>query len=269
MLYAGRLVIVRAGQWFSEVYSFREVLFHLLARDLKLKYKRTALGYLWSLLNPILQLVLLGTVFSHVVRWQIKDYTLFLFSGLLVWNFFSTALISGAYAYLENEHFIRKIYLPKLMFPLSKVLFRLVDFLFSLLALSMLGWVLGYSLRPTMIWLPPAVLLLFFFVLGLSVVAAVLTAYFRDVQYLIQVGLQMLYFASPILYSIDIMPVHLQWVLRANPLCAFLLLFQEIIYVGQVPTLQQWGFAAGMTLLSMATGCLVLLYTEHKLVFRL
>jgi len=199
----------------------------------------------------------------------VKDYTLFLFSGLLVWNFFSTALIVGSYSFLENEHFIRKIYLPKLLFPLSKVLYRLVDFLFSLMALSLLGWVLGYSLRPTMIWLPPAIVLLFFFVLGLSLIGAVLTAYFRDVQYLIQVGLQMLYFASPILYPIEMMPENLRWVLQANPLCSFLLLFQEIIYVGQAPSLVQWGMATGMTLAAMGIGCLVLFYTEHKLVFRL
>jgi len=251
------------------VYDFREVLWHILARDLKVKYKRTALGYLWSLLNPILQLVLLGTVFSHVVRWQVKDYTLFLFAGILVWNFFSTGLISGSYSYLENEHFIRKIYLPKLLFPLSKVLFRLIDFMFSLLALSMLGWVLGYSLRPTMVWLPPAVVLLFMFVLGLSMIGAVLNVYFRDFQYLLNVGLQMLYFASPILYPIEIMPAHLQWILKANPLCAFLILFQEIIYAGHNPSLYQWGMAAGMSLAAMGLGCLVLFSTEHKLVFRL
>ncbi len=241
----------------------------MLSRDLKVKYKQTALGYLWSLLNPILQLALLGTVFSHVVKWQTKDYTLFLFSGILVWNFFSSSLMLGAFCYIESEHFIRKIYLPKLLFPLNKVLFRMVDFLFSLVALSLLALVMGYTLRPTMVLLPPAIVLLFFFVLGLSVVAGVLTVYFRDVQYLINVGLQMLYFASPILYPITMMPEKLQGVLRANPLCAFLTLFQRIIYDGVAPSPVEWGVAIGVCFLSMLAGLLVLFFNEHKLVFHL
>lgn len=242
----------------------------MLSRDLKVKYKNTALGYLWSLLNPILQLAILGAVFSHVVKWQTtKDYTLFLFSGLLVWNFFSSSLTLGSYCFIESEHFIRKIYLPKLLFPLSKVLFRMVDFLFSLVALSILAWVMGYSLRPTMVLLPPAIVLLFFFVLGLSVVAGVLTVYFRDMQYLITVAMQMLYFVSPILYPITMMPEKLQWILKANPLCAFLILFQRIIYDGIAPSPIEWGLASGACALSLLAGLVVLFFNEHKLVFHL
>ncbi len=262
-------MVTRVNEWLKEIYSFREVLWHILARDLKVKYKQTVLGYLWSLLNPILQLALLGAVFSHVVRWQVKDYTLFLFSGLLVWNFFSAALIVGSYSFLESEHFIRKIYLPKLLFPLSKVIFRLIDFLFSLLALSLLAMLMGYSLRPTMILLPPAIILLTLFILGITIIGAVVTVYFRDFQYLINVGLQMLYFASPILYPMEMMPPNMQWALRANPLCTFLMLFQKIIYEGQAPSLHQWGAAAGVSLLSLGAGLLCLFRTEHKLVFRL
>lgn len=241
----------------------------MVARDLKVKYKHTALGYVWSLLNPILQLAIMGTVFSHVVKWQTKDYTLFLFSGFLVWTFFSTSLNLGAYCFIENEHFIRKIYLPMPLFPLSKVIFRLIDFLFSLVALSLLAFVLGYTLHSTMVLLPPATFLLFFFVLGLSMVAAVMTVFFRDMQYLITVALQMMYFVSPILYPISMMPEKIRFVLQMNPLCAFLTLFQRIIYEGVAPTSAEWGMAAGVTAFSMAAGYLVLAYNDHKLVYRL
>src|SRR5882672_5965498 len=94
-------------------YQYREVLYNLLARDLKVKYKRTYLGYFWSLLNPILQLAVLTLVFSHIVRLGIKDYTLFLFAGLLAWTFFQSALTMASTSLLENENFIKKIYLPK------------------------------------------------------------------------------------------------------------------------------------------------------------
>lgn len=252
-----------------DCYAYREVLYNIFSRDLKLKYKHTVLGYFWSLLNPILQLAVLSLVFSHVVRWGQKDYTLYLFSGLLVWTVFQNSLISAAYVYIENENFIKKIYLPKMIFPLSKVFFRMVDFLFSLVALSLVGLIMGFKFTAAIAALPAAIALLFVFTLGFSLFVAVVTVYFRDFQYLLNVFLQLLYFATPILYPLSAIPPKYQIVLKLNPLYSQVALFQKLVYVGAWPTLAEWGAAAATALGALILGIAVLLLREDDLVFRM
>jgi ABC-type polysaccharide/polyol phosphate export permease len=252
-----------------DCYHYREVLYNILSQDLKVKYKRTFLGYLWSLLNPVLQLALLTVVFSHIVRLGIKDYTLYLFSGLLAWIFVQTSLITSAVSILENENFIKKIYLPKILFPLSKVCLKGVDFLFSLVALSFIGLVMGFPFRPTLIYLPAAMTSLFFFTLGLGMMFSVLTIYFRDAQYLLGVGLQLLYFATPILYPITALPEHYRPYIALNPLVSQIQIFQKLIYSGELPTLNEWGLAFGIAFMAFAVGSIALLWLEEDLVFRM
>ena len=252
-----------------EIYQYREVLYSLLARDLKVKYKRTSLGYFWSLLNPLLQLAVSAAVFSHLVGKGMDNYTHFLFSGLLAWTFFQSSLTMASRSIIEGENFIKKIYLPKLIFPLSKVCLRAIDFLFSLLALSLIGLVAGFSFKVTTVLLVPAILLLFIFTLGLSVVVAVADVYFRDVEYLLGVFLQLLYFATPILYPVTALPDQYQTFLRFNPLYPQIHLFQQLLYFGNWPTAAEWLAATGVAFGMFALGAIVLLTLEEDLVFRL
>lgn len=252
-----------------EVYKYREVLASMIARDLKLKYKRTYFGYLWSLLNPLLQLAVMGTIFSHIVRLPIQDYTVFLFSGLIVWGFFQSSLMVSSMTYLHNENFIKKIYIPKIIFPLSTISMRSIDFLLSLVALTLLGIIAGFPLKATFVLVPVAVVLLFLFTFGWSIVVAVATVYFHDVQYLLGVLLQLLYFATPILYPISVLPEKYHFFIRLNPLYSQVTLFQRLIYDGVLPSSTEWGAAVGMALGSFALGVSVLMLTEEDLVFRL
>ncbi len=253
----------------GECYKYREVLYNLLSRDLKVKYKRTLFGYFWSLLNPILQLTLLSAVFSHIVNLRMKDYTLYLFSGLLGWTFFQSAITMASVSFLENENFIKKIYLPKILFPLSKVLLRGVDFLFSLLALCLLGIFLGFPFKSSWMLLPGAVSLLFIFTVGICLISAVLTVFFRDVQHLMQVFLQLLYFATPIIYPLSALPPRYQQVMQFNPLVSQLVIFQRILYDGHSPSGTEWAVALLVAFMSLTLGLLVLWQFEEELVFRL
>lgn len=253
----------------TECYRYREVLESIVLRDLKLRYKGTALGYLWSLLNPLLQLLVLSTVFSHVVRLGMRDYTLYLFSGLLAWAFVFNSLISSAGTFLENENFIKKIYLPKAIFPLSKVCLRSIDFIFGMVALGLVGLVAGYSPHATFLLVPVAMALLFTFTLGISLMVAVMAVYFRDVQYILNVLLQALYFATPILYPISALPESYRPYMELNPLYSQVRIFQAIIYDGRLPSTQEWlvalGFSFGMLLLGLVT----MKAADEELVFRL
>lgn len=253
-----------------ECYQFREVILNLVSQDLKVKYKRTFFGYLWSLLNPILQLTVMSVVFSHFIRLGgVKDYSLFLFSGFLAWNFFQSSLVSASTSLLEGESFIKKVYLPKLIFPLSRTCIRAIDFLFALSALSVIGAVAHFPFHRTVIFLPIIIAIFFIFTLGMSILSAISTVFFRDTPYLLGVLTQVLYFATPILYPIHSLPDSIQKYVVLNPVYWEILLFQKVIYLGEIPQLSEWiwaiGYAVGIFLLALV----VLKNLEDDLVFRL
>lgn len=252
-----------------ECYRFREVLFSLLSRDLKIKYKRTSLGYLWSLLNPILQLAVMAAVFSHVVGREMENYTQYLFSGLIAWTFFQTSLTMASRSIIDSENFIKKVYLPKAIFPLSKVCMRAIDFLFSLGALSLIGAVVGFTYHSSIALLPLAIVVLFVFTLGLSLLVAVMTVYFRDIEYLLTVLLQLLYFATPILYPVSAMPEKYRIYFAMNPLYSQVRVFQQIMYYGVWPSATDWGVMIGVALAAFVAGAGTLVALEEDLVFRL
>jgi len=254
---------------FIDVYRCREVLFNMVSQHLKVKYRRTYFGYLWSLLNPILQLTVLTMVFSHVVRLNMKDYILYLFSGLVVWNFLSACIQQGGVAILENEHFIKTIYIPKLIFPLAKMILAAVDFFSSLVALTVIGLFLGLKFPVTMALLPLAVVPMFAFCFGVLLLVCVGTVYFRDIQYLSAVFLQLFYFLTPIIYPFDMIPPQFQQVLKLNPILYEVVPFQKLIYYGQIPSVAEWGAAYGVGFLFLLGGLTTLLVFEDELIFRM
>lgn len=261
--------IARLKYALGDCYRYREVLASLLERDFKVKYKRTFLGYVWSLFNPLLQLAVLSAVFSHVVKIEMKEYSLYLFSGLLGWNFFSHTLIAAGYSFVENESFIKKIYLPKLLFPLSRTLLRAFDFWLSVVALGLIGLVAGFTMKTTAVLLPVAFFWFFLFTFGVSVLCAVLEVYFRDVQYLLNVFLQLLYFATPIIYPISALPPSYQRWMELNPLYVELRIFQRLVHEGVLPSMGEWSSAIGVSLAALICGIGVFLLAEDDLVYRL
>ena len=263
------MVITHARIALADCFRFREVLYNLLSQDLKIKYKRTFLGYFWSVLNPTLQLAVLSAVFSQVMRLGMKNYALFLFSGNLAWTFLSGSMVTASSALLENENFIKKIYLPKMLFPLSKVCLRLIDFMFALVALGLLMAILGYPFRPTIALVPFAIVILFAFSLGISLLMSVLTVYFRDTQYLLGVFLQLMYFLTPIIYPITSFPERYRPYLQLNPFYPPLHLFQKLIYYGQIPSGPEWASAISLALTSLLAGLGILLTFDEDLVFRM
>lgn len=252
-----------------ECYRYREVLWNLLGQELKVRYKRTLLGYLWSLLNPILYLAILSFVFSHFVGREIENYTQYLFAGLLPWVFFQGTLISSATVLLDNETFIKKVYLPKLIFPLSKLAIRATDFLLSFFALAVLGLLIHFQYHATLLLVPLAATLLIAFTLGLGVMISIATVYFRDVQYLLTVALQLLYFATPVLYPIQALPPETAVILRWNPLYWIFNLFHQLVYWGQVPSIAEWLIAGSISVVGFSMGLFAMQKLEGELVFKM
>jgi ABC-type polysaccharide/polyol phosphate export permease len=265
------LWMARLAEDRSQLLRFWPVVQNMVTQELRVRYQRSILGFLWTLLNPLLMLATLCVVFSHVFRTELKNYPLYLMAGMVPWSFLSTSLNDSAVCIIVNEGLIRKIYLPKLVFPLSRVLIGLVTFIFSLGAMFLLLWPLGARPSLSMLFLPMVIGLFATFILGLSLIVATANTFFRDFGHLVSVFLQAWYFVTPIIYPVDgeTFPESAQWMFRLNPAFYFVELFHDILYSGQWPRLGLLAVAAVIATASLGVGYAIFKSHEDKMVFRL
>jgi ABC-2 type transport system permease protein/lipopolysaccharide transport system permease protein len=251
-----------------ELARFWPVVQNMVVQELRVRYQRSILGFVWTLLNPLLMMAILSWVFSSLNR-DMTRYSLFLFAGMVPWSFLSTCINDCAFCIIQNEGLIRKIYLPKLVFPLARVLISLVTFVLSLAALFLLLWPLGARLSASMALLPLAIILLAIFALGLGLIVATANTFYRDCGHLVSVLLQAWYFATPILFPITAFPEGAQWKLRLNPSYYFIEFFHAVLYQGQWPRVGLLATAAVLAAASLGIGYAIFKSQEDKMVFRL
>jgi len=250
------------------VYSFRHVLGILVANQLKVRYQRSALGFLWTLINPILMLSVLALFMSQVLRMEIRDYAVYLFSGLVPWQFFAAAISNGSMSLIASENLIRKVSVPKVIFPLAESLVAAVNMAFAILALAILLQFVRPGVNVQLALLPVGLAMYWLFAFGLALTTMTLVTYFRDCEHILQVLLQALYFCCPILY----MPRQVgrfAFLLDFNPITHFMAFSQAAFYYGQWPTAQNWMIAAGGAAASMLLGYSVYKTYEHDYIYRL
>ncbi|MFI5456606.1 MAG: ABC transporter permease [Isosphaerales bacterium] len=250
-----------------QLLRFWPVVKNMVVQELQVRYQRSILGFVWTLLNPLLMMVVLSWVFSNLIK-DVENYPIFLFAGMVPWSFLSISLSECSTCIIQNEPLIRKIYLPKLIFPLTRVLISLVTFVFSLGALFVLLWPLGARLSPSMLFLPLAIALLAIFTLGLGLIVATANTFYRDCGHLISVFLQAWYFATPILFPIETFK-NAQWRLRLNPAFYFIELFHDVLSAGRWPRLGLVAAAAVIAAASLGIGYAIFKSQEDKMVFRL
>ncbi len=271
------------GHWWGvlrgdarELTKFWPVVQNMVSQDLRIRYHRSVLGFFWSLLNPILMMATLTCVFSQVfglLDW--KDYGIYLFAGMIPWTLFAGSLGDCSNCIVHSEGLIRKIYIPKLVFPIAKVLINLTTFVLSMVALYCLVALFGAKITPAMLMLPVVTVLFASFALGLGLVLAVANTFFRDTSHLVIVILQAWYFATPIIWGHSgpggrggLTPA-IEARCWLNPAFPFVRMFQLIIRDGQWPTLTLFLAAAGIASVSLGIGYVTFKIHENKLVFRL
>ncbi|MHC4661201.1 MAG: ABC transporter permease [Planctomycetota bacterium] len=261
----------------AEIYNSRSVIWGLSRTELTLRYRRSVLGFLWSLLNPLLMLLVLSIVFSVVLKIRMfriyerpVEYRWYLFSVLLPWIFFQGALLSGATSIVDAQSLLKKLRASKIIFPFSKVLFFLLNYLLSLLALFILALILGMPIRPPLLVLPLSILLFVLFTAGIVLFLATVTVYFRDIRHITEVGLGALYFATPIIYPLalpQLAPYKTYFLF--NPLTHFMRMFSWPIAYGMWPEPVHIFRAAWMAVAVFAIGLFVFVKFEKKLIYRL
>lgn len=221
----------------GKLMKYRALLLRLVQRDLKVKYRRSVLGYLWSLLNPLLMMVVMSLVFSFMFRFDIPNYPIYLITGQIVFTFFSEATTMAMGSIIGNVSLIKKVYVPKYIFPISRVLSCFVTLLFSLVAVVIVMIATGTPLTPAILLFPLPLAYVLLFSMGVGLILSVLAVYFRDTTHLYGVLTTAWMYLTPIFYPIESIPDAIQPLIRANPLFLFIDCFRELVLYGRVPTL--------------------------------
>lgn len=237
----------------QELYKYRWLLEQLIARDLKNKYRKSVLGYLWSVLSPLLMMTVMTIVFSTLFRYQIKNFPVYLLLGQLVFSFFSESSNMGMSAILNNGALIKKIYLPKYIFPLSRILSSFTTTIFSLVALLLVMIITRTQVHFTVLLVPVVLFYLLLFCIGIGILLSALMVRFRDLMYLWGVFLTALNYLSAIFYPVSILPNYLKKIMLFNPIFDYINMFRKVVLYGQWPSVEEHliciGFAVGALLL--------------------
>lgn len=248
-------------------YSF--LLQQLVSRDFKVKYKRSVLGIVWSLLYPILTMIVMAIVFSNVFKFSTPDvnYLAYLLSGLVMFNYFSEASNLSMSSVVANFGLLNKIYIPKYIFPLSKCLFVGINFLLTLVPLYIVLFATGTGINLYHIFLPYAYLCLFMFTLGMGFILSAVSVFLRDMFYIYGIIVMMWTYLTPIMYDIKMISEELQPWLKLNPLYHYINFAREIILYGRIPQPFTWTICLLSSVAVLLIGVIVFKKTQDKFIY--
>ena len=221
-----------------EIYAYREMIFGLVRRELRGRYKGSVLGFLWTFINPLLQLMVYTFVFSIVMRNGIEDYYLFLFVALVPWIFFSTSVSGGARCILAQQDMVKKIYFPREVLPIAYVTGQFVNMLLSFFVIFAALVIRGKSLNLLAILCLPLIMLVeYLLALGMAMISSAITVYIRDLEYILGIVTMAWQFLSPIMYSVHQVPEKARGTFYINPMTPVITAYRDILYYGRLPEL--------------------------------
>lgn len=254
----------------SRIYAvarYRDLVVTLVARDLKVRYRRSVIGFLWTMLEPLLTMLVMTAVFSTIFRFDIEHFPVYALAGILFWNFFRQSIITSMNSLRTNARLIQKLPIPKEVFPLASVLSGVVNFTLALVPLFAIIVLTGHPLRPSLAFLPVSILLALVLTLGVGLLLAPLAVFFIDIVELVAVSLTLLMYLTPVFYPISIVPEHLRWLVRYNPVRSVLEVFRDPIYYGKIPPWTHLTVAAVIAVGALVVGFLVFRKTSDRIAF--
>lgn len=215
----------------QELYAYREMIFSLVRRDLKGRYKGSALGFLWTFINPLLQLGVYTLVFSVIMRNGIEDYYLFLFVALVPWIFFATSLTGGSSCIWTQKEMVKKIYFPREVLPISYVISQFVNMLLSFIVIFVVLIACGKTLNFTAILFLPLIMLVeFILAMSVAMISSAITVYLRDVEYILSIIAMAWQFLNPVLYGAEDVPEEVQPFFVLNPITSVITAYRDILW---------------------------------------
>ncbi|MFU0831784.1 MAG: Transport permease protein [Oscillospiraceae bacterium] len=254
---------------YNVYHKYGFLLSQLVQRDFKTKYRRSFLGILWSLLNPLLVMIVQYMVFSTLFRWDIPNFAVYLLSGIVMFNYMSEATAQSMTCIIQNASLINKVYVPKYIYPFSRVLSSGVNFLFSLAALYIVILCTGMRITIYHFALLYGIGCLFVFTCGLSLLLASMMVFFRDTQFLYSVALTIWNYLTPIFYPETILPKNVLLLVKFNPMYHFIRFIRVIILNGGLPDAREWLFCAIFAIVPMFIGAYVFKRTQNKFILNI
>jgi ABC-2 type transport system permease protein len=236
----------------------------LVRRELVVRYKRSSLGIFWTLLHPLLMMLIFFTVFSHAFRAEIPNYALYFLSQYLAWLFFSQAVTSTMNNVQWNGNIMRRVPVPRTIFALTTTLSGLVHLLVALALYFLIAIAQGYQFSPALAFLPVSLLILSVFTLGVALLGNAISIFFVDAREMVRAGLPALLFLTPVIYPRSIVPPQFEWILKVNPLIYILQIVRDPIYYGIVPARLTLVIAATLAVASLTIGWIVFRHLAPK-----
>ncbi len=216
----------------KELFRYRDLLWQLVSRNIKTRYKRSVLGILWTMLNPLLMMMVLTLVFSSLFKFQLPHYATYALAGLALWNFFAQTTTGAMSELIWGGNLMHRIYLPRSIFAVSALGTSLVNLLLTLIPLFLVMLITGTPIRPALLILPLPILLTAMFALGVALTLSRVAAYFADVLEMYQILLTAWMYLTPIIYPKEVLPPHLRWLFNLNPMYHLTEIFRAPLLIG-------------------------------------
>jgi lipopolysaccharide transport system permease protein len=251
-------------QHIKELYDYRNLIWVLAWVEFKQRYKNSVLGYFWSLLEPLLMLGILYVVFSNLMKVQVEYYPLFLLQGIIMWSFFARSTTASLMAIAGKQQLVKKVYFPRDILVISGCITALLMSIFE--SIVFLAFLLFFRIPLSMniAYLPLIIFLFFIIALGTSLVLAALNVYYRDIQYIWAVVLQIGFFATPVIYPLSVFPPDLLKVLSYNPLAQVIFVARDVTLYAKVPNLSSFAFVIFIAAVILGIGYAVFTRLEPQ-----
>ena len=238
-------------------FQYKDLLFNLVSRDIKVRYRKSFLGMLWTVLNPLLMMIVMTIVFSTLFKSTIDNFPVYFLAGNLIFTLNSEITNNCTYAIIGNASLLKKVYIPKYLFPLSKAGSALVNLMFSLIAMFLVMIILRVPFLPTLLLLPIPIAYAFIFSLGLGLLLSAVTVYFRDIAYFYSVLLLAWNYFTPVFYPIEILPDFARKLMQLNPLYHYIDYMRNLILHGVVPGITENFVCLLMSVMMLVIGVCV------------
>jgi ABC-2 type transport system permease protein len=251
---------------FFEIFKYKFLIGELVKRDIKIRYRRSVLGMLWSVLNPLCFISITYIVFNTLFKSSIKNFPLYVMAGQLIFSFYTEASNSAMSSIIGNAGLIKKVYIPKEVFPVSRVISSFVNTIFSLIALVIVILVTRADVYWTYVFIPLPFIFIFIFSIGVGMILASIAVFFRDTIYLYGVFITMLSYLSAIFYPVEILPERIKLYFGFNPIFRFIDYFRQVVLYGNVPTLRNTMICLMISVVTLLIGILVFRKKENDFI---
>ncbi|MDR1674492.1 MAG: ABC transporter permease [Oscillospiraceae bacterium] len=235
------------------IFVYNQMLISQVRKDLRARYRGSVLGFLWSFVNPLMQLVVYTFVFSRLMKTE-GNYLMYVFTALLPWNFFASSLQNATTCIVQNAGLIKKIYFPRIVLPISAVTTNLMNFIFGLAVLFPALLITGEKLTVFVFLLPMVIISHYIFTVGLSLILSALYVYFRDLEHIVNIAVTMWFYLTPVLYDIKMFEGAALTALKFNPMLHFAAAYRDVLLYGKLPNMRMFCVVSVLAVLAFIIG---------------